>query len=220
MKEIQDRVKIKRTKMEGNMNISELDKLDFIMDRGKIDDQDLFKIFELNEREHIITFLEKYNDFTVYQFSLIEDFINNNLNDSDRDFVSDLIDIASDWSLNLNYEMLLSFLSNDKEDEHFVILSTINYVTENLKLFYYNEILDLLKKILDNSNYYQNVQISSALCLFRITGDLKFIEEIKYWIIDDATNKEFVQNKLKSEYYINNFFGRKIKEILIDVYKE
>ena len=96
-------------------------------------------------------------------------------------------------------------LSYDNEENHFAVLSSINYITENIKLFYIKEIVSNMRRILDNSNYYQNTQICAALCLFRVTHNKEYLQEIKDWF-DIDENKEFLTNKLKSEYYKKIYF--------------
>jgi len=197
------------------MIIEKLDSLDFI-DANKmitnftnsteiISNEDLKLILKLKDYELISTFFEKYDRFKGSQLELIEDFINKKLDIEDRDFVSDLIDFSSDWALNLNYKKILQFLFCDEEKEHFVVLSTINYITENTKLFYVKEIIKGMQGILDNPKFFQNVQISGALCLFRITQDESYLLEIKDWFTDDS-NKEFLNNKLKLDYYKEDYF--------------
>lgn len=198
------------------MNIKEINSLSFIESNKillnfiesscKIKNKELRELLELKEKELVSTFLEGYEDFTNEQLKIIEDYINNNLNIDERDFVSDLIDFASAWVLNIDYKKLLFFLNNDSEDEHFVVLSTINYITENMKLFYVDEIVDRMKSILNNVNFFQNVQISAALCLFRVTHDKKYLFEIKEWFNDNDGNVLFLKNKLKLDYYKNKYF--------------
>jgi len=178
-----------------------------------ISNENLIKILNLKERELVSTFLEEFENFSEEQFLSLEKYINDNLNLEDKDFVSDLIDFASDWSLNINYKKILSFLDIDNDKNHFIVLSSVNYITENIKLFYVKEIVAKMRNILDNSNYYQNTQISAALCLFRITHNKKYLLEIKGWF-DIDENKEFLSNKLKKEYYKTMYFPD-IESILI-----
>ena len=179
-----------------------------------ISDNELEDILELKERELIATFLENYNNFSENQFFLLERYINKNLEIKDKDFVSDLIDFSSDWSLNINYKKLLSFMYNHDEENHYVVLSTVNYITENIKLFYIKEIVKGLENILNNPKFYQNVQISAALCLFRITHNKKYILEIKEWF-DGVDNILFLKNKTKLNYYKNRYFCYNLEKTLI-----
>ncbi len=199
-----------------NLSFTEANKIivDFCQSAEHISDKDLNQMLNLSELELIATFLEEYQKFTNAQLIVLERFINENLNIDNYDFVSDLIDFSSNWALNIDYKKLLKFLNFQDEKYHFVVLSTIGYITENVKLFYIDDIIKGMEKILDNPNFFQNVQIGAALCLYRITHNKVYLKDIEDWF-DDENNRVFLQNTLKSPYYRKDYFYPNLNDLLL-----
>lgn len=191
------------------MNVEELLGLNFekaiieiesMLDSGMvINDDDLRKI--LNSDNFLLQdiFLNSYQDLTPVQLKIIERHINENLEHNDEDYLSDLIYFACVSNLDIDYPSILSLLNKSDYREHYVWLATIQYISENLKLNYLEEICDLLTAILEDASYPQNVQIGAALCLFRFTHNDNFLEEIKNWN-DCPINCSYVQNTLDLEH--------------------
>lgn len=179
-------------------------------------------LLNLNEKEITATFLEKYETFEEHQLSFIEGYINKNIAIANKDYLSDLIDFATYWSLNLNYKKLLILLSNDHPENKFVVLSTVQYITENIKLMYIEEIVMALENILNNPNFYQNTQIASALALYRLTHKKSYLEEIKHWFKKtDEVNILYLKNTLKLKFNKDMFFDNTaIKDIILSNVEE
>lgn len=190
--------------------------IQFIKSEKLLTFQELKDVLKLKEKELVSTFLEKYEEFDREQLKLVESYINENLDNEDANFLSDLIDFSSIWGLNLDYEKLLEKLKDDSKEKRYVVLSSVQYFTENIKLFYVSELVKSLENILENSNYYQNAQIATALCLFRITHKKKYLSEVKDWFVDNETNSEYLKNTLKAKFYKKKYFFRTaIKEVLV-----
>ena len=73
-------------------------------------------ILNIDEKELVNIFFDKYKYFDQEEFSLIEDFINKNLETENKNYLSDLIYFATDFGLNINYEKILSLLIVEEED--------------------------------------------------------------------------------------------------------
>jgi F0F1-type ATP synthase delta subunit len=170
--------------------------MDFVSSNQTLSDNELEQLFKVQNKLLVAEVLETYTKFDSAQLLHIENYINSSFDLEDRFFVSDLIDFAGSWSLNLNYERLLTFLSSKSEEENFVVLSTVNYILENVKYNYHIDIIEKCEAILDDSEYFQNVQISAALCLYRISNDSKYLIEIGDWFDDSEQNREYLTNVL------------------------
>lgn len=207
------------------MDIKGLNKLDFgvayskikkyIEEKGAVEDDELLDVLSLEDNDLIVVFLEGVREFTENQLQFLESFVNQNLLNGNRDFVSDLIFIAKDWSLDLPYKLILSNLQNWAESERDVVLASIYYISENIKLGYIDDIFSQLVNIINDSRYFQNTQIIASICLFRITQDENYLTNIKDWFADSSDNVEFLQNYLRSRFLEAPYFAKDIKKILL-----
>ena len=207
------------------IDINRLNSLDFVeannlilqyaSSHKNLSNKELLAMLHLEEKELIGSFLDNYVFFNNNHLQMIESYINENLDDKDMDFVSDLIDFATRYTLNLNYPKLIEFLGNDSEKAHFVVLSSLFYISENIKLKYIDDLLQAMENILNNPDYYQNVQILASLFLFRNTHKKKYLDEIKDWFSDSEANRIFLQNILALPYYQEEYFDRETLQTVL-----
>lgn len=210
------------------MRISEIIKLDFIGARNeikknanidsKIKDSDLKVLLTSNQNDLIICFLECYSCYNLTQLQTIETFIDANLENGDRFFVSELIDFGSEWGLNLNYDRLLKLAKSSSEEDHFVVLSVIKYISENVKTYYIERIFSTFNYILNTSSYFQNVQLAAAIGLFRISQDDHYLKIIDNWFDNNEVNKVFLKNYLDHISFSKLYFkpSKEFREFLSD----
>ena len=168
--------------------------------------EEILYILNLKEKELVATFLSEYSLFGQESLSLIEKFINSNLDDSNLDFVSDLIYFANDFGLDLNYHKILEFTLIDDEDVDFIVLACLQYLHSNIKLLYVETIIKNLEYIRDNTQYHQNEQLLASLILFRVTHKIEYLDFVTELINFDNSNLEFLKNTLKDKSYNSAYF--------------
>ncbi|MDI9308642.1 MAG: hypothetical protein QM535_00390 [Limnohabitans sp.] len=164
-------------------------------------------ILNINKKELISIFFDEYKFFNQKDFILIEDFINKNLDIKNKDFLSDLIYFATDFGLDVNYEKIISLLLINEEETECVVLASLEYINNNVKFLYIEELVKNLEHIRENILYHQNEQLLASLVLFRITNKIKYLDFIKELIEYDKSNLEFLKNKLKEKMYNTDYFN-------------
>ena len=164
-------------------------------------------ILHMKEKELINIFFYEYSLFDQKDFVFVEGFINSNLDHENRDFVSDLIYIALDFALDLNYKKILSFLKTEKEDVDLIILASLEYLHKNIKLLYVEELTEGLEYVRNHAVYYQNEQLLASLILYRITYKEHYLLFIKELLESDDSNLKYLQNILKGEMYSDTYFN-------------
>ncbi|MCC9073226.1 hypothetical protein LNQ49_16740 [Flavobacterium sp. F-65] len=199
--------------IEANNIINEL-----CNDRIKFSKDDIEFVLNLNEKELIGTFFSEYSLFEYEDFLYIEKFINSNLDNSNLDFLSDLIYFATDFGLDINYKKILEFLLIDEIDNDFLVLACLQYLNANIKFIYVETIVKNLEVIRNNTIYHQNEQLLASLILFRITHQTNYLDFIIELVNYDATNLEFLNNTLKDKSYDSTYFNlpKILKNILSD----
>ena len=118
--------------------------VDFCKKRIKLSTKDIELILKLEDKEIINLFLYDYQLFDQKDFIFLEKFINKNLDNENKDFVSDLIYVALDFGLDLNFTKILSFLKTEKEDTALVVLASLEYIHKNVKIIYIKELIENL----------------------------------------------------------------------------
>ncbi len=165
----------------------------------------------LNLTNKLITyeFISRYKKFTKSQLKYIELFINRNLDNSNRLFVSDLIEFALLNNLNLNYDKCITFLSKFNHDDDYVQLAAIDYICENLKYNYIEEIFNSLSIIVSNKKCNKSAQLKSLFHLYKISHNPLYFEKIRELILFGPSNlKELLQNLLALPYNNINFYDK------------
>jgi hypothetical protein len=179
--------------------------LDNILLHGKLSKSDICEIFALQNNIIIADFLKEYQYFSRNDIKFINEYIIKNLNNQDRLFVSDLIEFAIDWDLDLPYEECLSFLNKYEEDNHYVLLVTIEYIFKNLKFSYIDSIIDSLNKIVDNPNQLQPAQVLASFVLFRITQKKEYLINLVDLVVNYG-HQELLYNLLQETYNDQKYF--------------
>lgn len=181
--------------------------LEELLHAGKISDSDLRSLLALDNKLIIGDFLEKYSDFNKDDLKILETYISDNLDHSDRLFVSDLIEFATSWGLYLPYDKCIGFLNKYGDDDDYVLLSTIEYVFENLRFSAIDDIYRLLYSVLHNTECNQSAQITAAFALFRITGKKEFLSDLIDLVVNgNENNKTLLQNILSLKHNGPDFF--------------
>ncbi len=181
--------------------------VDVCKKRIKLSTKDIGLILKLEDKEIINLFLYDYQLFDQKDFIFLEEFINKNLDNENKDFVSDLIYVALDFGLDLNFTKILSFLKTEKEDTDLVVLASLEYIHKNVKIIYIKELIENLEFIRNQKNYYQNEQLLASLILYRITYKTHYLTFIKELILSDNSNLKYLENTLKSEMYNEKYFN-------------
>jgi hypothetical protein len=175
-----------------------------------INEADLSLLLSIDNPLIIGDFLEEYKNFNQSDLKLIENYIKGNLNNLNKLFVSDLIEFATNWSLELPYEICLKFLKNFGNDDDYVQLASLDYIYENLKFNYIEEIYNSLNNILSNPMSNQSSQVKSAFILFRITNKKNFLVDLIDLVVHgNEYNKVLLSNililKHNNEIYFEDY---------------
>lgn len=172
-----------------------------------ISDSDLETILYLADKTIIGDFLQEYKKFTNVQLKYLETFIVLNLDNDNRLFVSDLIEFSIDWGLLLPYKKCIEFLTMFEDDNLYVQIASLDYIFENLKTVYFDEIYDILCSILNNPESNQSVQVRASFMLFRFTAKPFFLQELGDLVVNgDDLNKSVLKNILAMEFNKPQYF--------------
>ncbi len=178
-----------------------------LLKQNKLKGDDLKKLFSLENKLIICNFLVDYHFFDKNDLTFITKYICENLDHPDKPFVSELIEFASSWNLELPYEKCLGFLGkHDNNDGDSVLLATINYVFENFKISFIDQIKISLDKILNNSEQVPDVQIMAAFVLFRITMNKGYLKNLFDLVIKEPQNREIFKNILSKKWNRKEYF--------------
>lgn len=140
--------------------------------------------------------LDKYDYFTEKQVKKIEKYIYSHLKEKNSLFISDLIDCAN--RNNIESDIIFNFCINTikKRRSSAIVLSSIVYLFEHMKIVQSVQLVPLFERVLNNKTYYQDCQVVSAFCLFRITMNPKYLNYIKELIQIDETLRDVIRNKM------------------------
>jgi len=177
-----------------------------ILNNGILPNEELKEILKLKNKLIIAEFLEQYKHFSKQDLVDINIYINANINNRNRLFVSDLIEFADDWNLELPYSKCIDLLTKFENNNTYVQLAMIDYLYNNLKIKYLDQIKCKLDDILSNSECNQSVQIKSAFFLFRITHNKKYLSDLIDLIVNGDDNKTLLKNILSKWYNMGDFF--------------
>lgn len=180
--------------------------LDEFLNEGNVTEKDITTLLSLENTLIIGDFLEKYKNFKENDLRIIESYINRNLDNSDRLFVSDLIEFSTSWCLYLPYEKCLSFLKRQGDDDDYVLLASIDYIFENLKLYFIEEIYKLLNDILHNPESNQSAQVKAAFVLFRITNKKNFLVDLIDLVVNGVEDNKLLLSNMLSLNHNNSLY--------------
>ncbi|UII30781.1 hypothetical protein LVD17_21030 [Fulvivirga ulvae] len=182
------------------------DLINEIINDGIIISNDELRLF-LNHEDNLITsdFIGKYDLFNPEQIKLMESYIIKNLNHEDDLFVSDLIDFANKWQILSIYEECIKILSRS-EAEHSVF-SSIFFLYERINYEFIEEFYGGLNRIIDSQDYYQNAQVAACFYLFRLSHDVKYLDDLKDYIQNGQDmNVDVLKNILSLNYNQQEYF--------------
>ncbi|MCB0494956.1 MAG: hypothetical protein KDC79_02375 [Cyclobacteriaceae bacterium] len=181
--------------------------LEEIFEIEKLSDELLEFILDLKDNLIIIEFLNGYQYFSQSQLDRIEGFIENNLTNNDKLFVSELIAVANKWNITSIYDSCMSFINNEEEDS-LVILESIYMIVEHIDLDIIEEVFDSLNHIINSKLYYQNCQLVAAFYLLRLSGHEKYFNDVVDYVENgQALNKDILANLLGIEYNQGRYFS-------------
>lgn len=140
--------------------------------------------------------LDKYDYFTEKQVKKIEKYIYSHLKEKNSLFISDLIDCAN--RNNIESDIIFNYCINTikKRRSSAIVLSSIVYLFEHMKIVQSVQLVPLFERVINNKTYYQDCQVVSAFCLFRITMNPKYLNYIKELTQIDETLRDVIRNKM------------------------
>ncbi|EHQ41280.1 MULTISPECIES: hypothetical protein [Myroides] len=187
--------------------------LELALSQEKIVNQDIILLFTIEEKELISAFLGNFNGFSRSNLKIIEKKINTLLYNDNREYVSDLIDFSILYGLNLDYTIIINLVKQSDKKEHFVILSALQYLSENIKYYYIEEIFESLELIVD-SKHSDNIKILSLLILYKISHLDIYVDKIKK-MIDNEQNLVYYTNRINNyDFDIKLFNNKKLFSLL------
>ncbi|MGS4344708.1 hypothetical protein ACKUSY_03705 [Myroides odoratus] len=178
----------------------------FCYTNTKLDLQLIQEIMELENKDFIDLFLREYILFDEEDKAYLETCINLNLNNSNTEYVSDLIYFANDLSLNLKYKEVIALINRYASDENYLVLAALVYVSNNIKYYYIEDIVSSFTKVVNSKDYFQSEQILASLTLYRITRKKHYLDLIAELIDYDKENLVFLTNLLGEESYQEAYF--------------
>lgn len=177
-----------------------------VLKKGKLSTKEIKNILSIKNKLVIGDFLEAYCFYDNKDIQYIKEYICKNLDNSDKLFVSDLIEFATDHRIELPYEKCLDFMDIYGDDNDYVQLASIDYVFENIKFLYIERIKKSLDNILKYSDRNISCQIKASFVLFRITMNKKYLNDLIYLIGNDPQNKILLSNILKNTWNKQKYF--------------
>lgn len=186
------------------------EKLDKLM-HSDLTGEQIVDILEWEDKYYAGLFLKEYGGFDEHNLPVVHRYILENLDHPDRMFVSDLIEFAEEFDLDLPYEKCLDLLwwecppESDENDEHFVVMAVIDYLAQNIKGHYIERIVKGLERIINNRNQYQSTQVHADLLLFRITHKRKYLMDLIDLVVN-LDHRKLINNLLKSPCYQQRYF--------------
>ena len=190
--------------------------LDNLLDKGKLKQKVILDILHLKNYIFISDFLIKYNYFDKEDLILIHSYIIDNLDNKERLFVSDLLEFATYWNLELPYEKCLNSLDKFENNDHYVLLASIEYIFKNLKFEYIDQIVEKLIGIIENPNQIQTAQVNASFILFRITLKKEYLSNLIELVVNND-HKTLLRNILNLEYNNQQYFD--YHDLLMDFCK-
>lgn len=202
-----------------NSSIHKLNSTDFqianrhlkeVIKKSNLSDNDLLKILMLDNKLIISEFFHLQPKFSTSNLIVTENFINANLGHKNKLFVSDLLEIAVDFNLNINYRKCIGLLKKHKADNYYVLMSAMEYIYSNLKTNYISEIIPEFTRIMNSKEIAIPARLKASFYLYRITYKKIFYTKLKRITANDPYNKEIVLNLLKNDSnQLKNFEGYK-----------
>jgi hypothetical protein len=187
-----------------------------IIKKKKLSNDDLYTILKLRDKLLVSDFFFEYKYLSQENFVVLEEYINKNLGHRNKLFVSDLIEMATDFNLHLETKKCLLILRKLKNDNHYVAIATIVYLFTNFRSSRIRDIVTSLNSILKSKEAKLVAKIFAAFYLFRITYNLKYFKKLEVYILKDNSNNELLFNLLSDEFNTKEFFaGHDLLQLLL-----
>jgi len=180
--------------------------LEDILVQGKLSHQEVASIVNIDNPLIVGDFLEKYQHFEQADIGYLKSFIIEQIDNENRLFVSDLIDFATDWEVELPYQKCIDLILPYEDDNTYVQLAVISYLFKNLKFNHIELLIKYLHQTLNNPECNQSVQINAALFLFRVTHKKQYLEDLIDLIVNGEDNIELMRNILELKYNESEYF--------------
>jgi hypothetical protein len=172
----------------------------------KLDLNEIKQILCFKDKDLVDLFLREYILFDEDDRVYLELFINDNLEYENTEFVSDLLYFATDLSLNINYLKVLGIINKYSNDENYIVLGAIHYISNNIKYYYIKEIVSSFNKVVNSKDYFQSEQVLASISLYKITRKQSFLDFIVELIDYDNSNLVFLTNLLEEECFKEEYF--------------
>lgn len=182
---------------------------DFCHSDIKLELNDIKKMLLIDDKSLVDVFLSEYILFDDEDKAYLIEYINDNLSHESTEFLSDLVYIANDLSLNIDYVKVLGLIIKYVGDENYVVLGALHYISNNIKYRYIEEIFEALEEVVNSTNYYQVEQILASITLYRVTNKVTYLDFVKELLLYDKDNAVFIVNLLKEEPYQEKYFNVK-----------
>ena len=177
------------------------------------------KIFLHNKNRQLVgDFLLNYEYFTSNNISAIHQFILQNLSNTDKLFVSDLIDFAVDYQLPIPVRQCYCLLERFGDDDDYPQISFLNYLLVNKPAVDCKKLERLLNNIIDNKRCSIYAQLRASILLYELNQKKRYVfNVIAYTQIDDAC-KILLDNILSNiqETKIHRAYGSILNQISKD----
>ena len=168
-----------------------------VLEKGKLSSRDIDQVLLLSNKLIIADFLREYQYFDDKNMVRIKAYILLNLDNEDRMFVSDLIEFADLHELELPYAKCIEYLDQFTDENVFVQLAAIDYISFNIKMNHIDQIKAAMDRILGNRECARPVQIKAAFFLFRITHKKKYLSDLLDLVVTGTEgNKKLLKNIL------------------------
>jgi len=183
-----------------------------ILAKGKLNRFAFEEILSLRNKLIVGDFLEEYQFFSKRDLDYMRRYIISHLDHQNRLFVSDLIEFASYWEIELPYKKCLFFLETYSDfieiesDNSCVLMALLDYISINIKLEHIKQIKGYLDKILNNPLQEQSCQVRAAFILFRITHKRKYLEDLIDLAVNTEGHVELIKNILEKPHNAQDYF--------------
>ncbi len=169
--------------------------------KNKISLEILKNAFELEEKYFLEFLIDIKIEYTASQKEYLRKTIIAKINDKNRWNVSLLLEIATKEGIELPYELCLKQFKTRNKFNDYVILQLITYFTENLKLYYLDELKEAMDNIIYGDSFYDLCKMTASFFMFKITRHPSYLQTMIHLIeFGDSIIKEQIKNELSLPY--------------------
>ena len=150
--------------------------------KNKISLEILKNAFELEEKYFLEFLIDIKIEYTASQKEYLRKTIIAKINDKNRWNVSLLLEIATKEGIELPYELCLKQFKTRNKFNDYVILQLITYFTENLKLYYLDELKEAMDNIIYGDSFYDLCKMTASFFMFKITRHPSYLQTMIHLI--------------------------------------